>query len=99
MFARFVEIALFLRTISSITSYCWQREKRQANAQIDFIIQQGEQIIPIEVKAGTTGKMQSLHLFLNEKQLEYGIRTSLENFAQYDKIKVYPLYAIGNIFK
>ena len=82
-----------------LSLYCWQREKRQANAQIDFIIQQGEQIIPIEVKAGTTGKMQSLHIFLNEKKLEYGIRTSLENFAQYDKIKVYPLYAIGNIFK
>ena len=79
--------------------YCWQREKRQSSAQIDYLVQQGEQIIPIEVKAGTIGKMQSLHLFLNEKQLENGIRTSLENFARYDKIKVYPLYAIGNIFQ
>ena len=26
-----------------------------------------------------------------------GIRTSLENFIQYDNIRVYPLYAIGNI--
>ena len=32
-------------------------------------------------------------------QKEYGIRTSLENFAEYEKIKVYPLYAIGNILK
>ena len=38
-----------------------------------------------------------MHLFLKEKKSEYGIRTSLENFGQYDKIKVYPLYAIGNI--
>jgi len=40
-----------------------------------------------------------LNLFLKEKQVEYGIRTSLENFSQYDKIRVYPLYAIGNIGK
>ena len=80
-----------------ISLYCWQREKRQANAQIDYLIQHGEQVIPIEVKAGTSGKMQSMHLFLKEKQLEYGIRTSLENFAQYGNIKVYPLYAMGNI--
>jgi len=36
-------------------------------------------------------------VFLKEKNSSYGIRTSLENFAIYDKIKVYPLYAIGNV--
>lgn len=36
-------------------------------------------------------------LFLDEIQAEYGIRTSLENFSEYDKIRVYPLYAIGNL--
>jgi hypothetical protein len=38
-------------------------------------------------------------LFMNEKQSEYGIRTSFENFGRYDKIRVYPLYAIGQIMK
>jgi hypothetical protein len=41
--------------------------------------------------------MQSMWIFLKEKNAEYGVRTSLENFAVYDKIKVYPLYAIGNL--
>jgi predicted AAA+ superfamily ATPase len=82
-----------------ISLYYWQREKPQANAQIDFLIQKHDKIIPIEVKSGTTGKMQSMYLFLKEKQLEYGIRTSLENFARYDKIEVVPLYAIGNVVK
>jgi hypothetical protein len=41
--------------------------------------------------------MQSMHLFLDEKQTEYGIRTSLENFAVYGKIRVVSLYAIGNV--
>ena len=77
--------------------YYWQREQKNNHADVDYVVQQGEKIVPIEVKSGATGKMQSLHLFINEKKSEYGIRTSLENFAQYEKIKVYPLYAIGNI--
>ena len=79
--------------------YYWQREALNSQAEVDYVVQQGEKIIPIEVKSGTTGKMQSLHLFIKEKQSEYGVRTSLENFAQYDKIKVFPLYAIGNLGK
>ena len=39
----------------------------------------------------------SLRLFLAAKHLSKGIRTSLENFSNYDDIIVYPLYAIGNV--
>jgi len=77
--------------------YYWTRENPHSHAEVDYVIQKNEKIIPIEVKSGSSGKMQSMHLFLKEKKSEYGIRTSLENFAQYDKIKVYPLYAIGNV--
>jgi len=77
--------------------YCWVREKKNANAQIDFVIQRGESIIPVEIKSGKHGKMQSMWVFLEEKKLKEGIRSSLENFSVYDKIRVYPLYAIGNI--
>jgi len=77
--------------------YCWLREKRNANAQIDFVVQRGETIVPVEVKSGKQGKMQSMWSFIKEKQSAYGIRTSLENFSKYQQIAVYPLYAIGNI--
>ena len=76
--------------------FYWQREEKNANAEIDFVVQQGMEIVPIEVKSGKQGKMQSMHLFLNEKKSKIGIRTSLENFSVYNKIKVVPLYAIGN---
>ena len=82
--------------------YFWHRESKSSTAEVDFLIQKGDKIIPIEVKSGTTGKMQSLYLFMNEKQSEYGIRTSLENFGEFQnekKIKIYPLYAIENIVK
>jgi predicted AAA+ superfamily ATPase len=82
---------------SSFPLYYWQREKAQAKAQIDFVIQKHDKIIPVEVKSGTIGKMQSMHRFLKEKHCPYGIRTSLENFAKYDNIIVVPLYAIGNV--
>ena len=77
--------------------YFWTREKEKSQAEVDYLIQHSGEIIPIEVKSGKSGKMQSMHLFLAEKQAEYGIRTSLENFATYDSIRVYPLYAIGNV--
>jgi hypothetical protein len=41
--------------------------------------------------------MQSLFLFLREKQQPYGIRCSLENFTTYEQIRVYPLYAVSNL--
>jgi predicted AAA+ superfamily ATPase len=79
--------------------YYWQLDGKNNKAEVDYIIQCGEGIIPIEVKAGTGDNMKSLKLFMDEKKSKYGIRTSLENFAQYDKIKIYPLYAIKNLYK
>lgn len=77
--------------------YCWHREKKDSQAEVDFVIQRNMEIIPIEVKSGTRGSMQSLRVFMEEKHSQYGIRTSLENFSTYDKIKVFPLYAISNV--
>jgi predicted AAA+ superfamily ATPase len=83
--------------------FCWQRSassgSSQSNAQIDFLFQKGSSIISIEVKSGTQGSMQSLRLFMKEKHIERGVRTSLENFRRYEDIDVYPLYAIGNVVK
>jgi len=75
--------------------YYWQREKGGSTAEVDYVIQQDQNIVPIEVKAGTKGAMQSMFLFLAEKQQPYGIRCSMENFGKFQNIKIYPLYAIG----
>jgi predicted AAA+ superfamily ATPase len=90
--------------------YCWQRSTGRSavgaengsslcrgNAQVDFLIQKGSAIVPIEVKSGTQGAMQSLRLFMKEKRIQKGIRTSLENFSHNSDIDTYPLYAIGNL--
>jgi predicted AAA+ superfamily ATPase len=77
--------------------YYWHREAKSSNAEVDYIVQKNQKILPIEVKAGKQGSMQSLRLFMEEKKVKYGIRTSLENFSEYNDIRVYPLYAIGNL--
>lgn len=77
--------------------YFWQREALNSNAEVDYIIQRDERILPIEVKSGRKGSMQSLHLFLKEKKSIYGIRCSSENFGLYDNIRIIPLYAVSNI--
>jgi len=77
--------------------YFWSREKAQSSAQIDYLIQRGSRIIPIEVKSGTQGGMKSLNIFMKEKSISRGIRTSLENFSRKENFDIYPLYAISNL--
>lgn len=79
--------------------YCWHRDKKGSDAEIDYLVQRHNQIWPVEVKSGKSGKMQSLRIFMEQKHSPFGIRTSLENFCEYDNIKVYPLYAAGNIVR
>lgn len=73
--------------------FYWHREAHASNAEIDYILYRGGRIYPIEVKAGTRGTMQSLHLFLKERNYSKGIRLSQENFGTYNNIVTIPLYA------
>jgi len=78
--------------------YYWHREKRGSSAEVDYLIENKGDIIPVEVKSGKSGKMQSMHQFLLEKNKGKGFRLSMENFASFGKIEVIPLYAISNLF-
>lgn len=77
--------------------YYWHRENANGNAEVDYIVQLQENLIPIEVKASNKGAMQSMYQFLKEKNRPLGIRLSLENFSSYQSIEVYPLYAVSNL--
>ena len=58
--------------------YYWVREKKNANAEIDYLYQQYNKIFPVEVKAGKTGSLKSLHVYLLDKKLKTGIRFNLD---------------------
>lgn len=79
--------------------YYWQREKLNSQAEVDYIVQKNSEILPIEVKSGTKGTMQSLFLFMKEKNIPAGIRLSLENHAFYDRVRVFPLYAVSEVYR
>ena len=54
--------------------YYWLREKAASNAEIDYVISRRQKIIPVEVKAGKTGALRSLHQFSIEKNTDFAIR-------------------------
>ena len=71
-------VAQLLRTIEPAyippSLYYWQREKKGSEAEVDFIIQHQNQVIPIEVKAGAKGKLKSLHSFMIKKNKKLAVR-------------------------
>jgi len=58
--------------------FCWSREEKNSNAEIDFIYQHKNKIYPIEVKAGKTGTLKSMQVYLYEKKLKNGIRFNMD---------------------
>ncbi len=88
---------LLANDFNAINLYFWDREQRSSHAEVDYLIQTHEKILPIEVKSGTKGQMQSLHLFLKERNLSGGVRVSLENFTSYGSVVTCPLYAVKRL--
>jgi predicted AAA+ superfamily ATPase len=63
-------------------------------SELDFVLQKGNEIIPIEVKTGTRTKSKSLNLFVAKYKPAYAIRISAKNFGFENGIKSVPLYAV-----
>jgi predicted AAA+ superfamily ATPase len=53
--------------------FYWQREGGRPG-EIDFVIQAGGRIVPVELKAGVSGTMKSLHQFMFDKKLKLALR-------------------------
>lgn len=90
--------------------YYWENIVEGTSSEVDYVIARNMKVMPIECKAGTSGKMKSLRLFMRNKHLAEAYRCSLENFALLEnqdaqdrnsirRIKVNPLYAISNIYQ
>jgi predicted AAA+ superfamily ATPase len=52
----------------------WVREKRQSDAEVDFILPVEGLLVPIEVKSGPTGKLRSLHQFMDRCDHSFAVR-------------------------
>ena len=58
--------------------YYWVREAKNTNAEVDFLYQIGNSIYPVEVKAGKTGTLKSLQIYLAGKKEHTGIRFNID---------------------
>lgn len=52
----------------------WLREGKATNAEVDFVVAFEGQIVPIEVKSGSRGRLRSLHQFAAEKHIRLAVR-------------------------
>ena len=68
--------------------------KNDNTAEVDFVIQRGIDVIPVEVKAGIRVRSKSLGIFMEKYKCPYCIRLSKKNFGFENGIKSIPLYAV-----
>ena len=73
--------------------YYWTNEN--STAEVDFVIQNEEEIVPIEVKSGTNVKSVSFKFFCEKYKPAKAIRTSLADYREEDRMTNLPLYAIN----
>lgn len=74
--------------------YYWVREQAQSSAELDYVWQYENQIIPIEVKAGKTGRLKSLHYFIQEKKWPLGVRFNTDILSIVDEEVKLPYHEV-----
>lgn len=65
---------LSFQTLSLSKLHFWVRQKKQSDAELDFIYPYRGKLVPIEVKSGATGTLKSLQVFMDQSPLKIAIR-------------------------
>lgn len=86
-----------LKTLKNINTYYWTNDRN--SAEIDFLIDNGEDVIPLEVKAEVNLQAKSLKTFREKFNPRISVRTSMADYKKEDWLINLPLYAIGTIDK
>jgi predicted AAA+ superfamily ATPase len=84
-----------LKTIKNLETYYWSSDR--GLAEIDFLLDCGEDIIPIEVKAEVNLQAKSLKTYRDKFQPKLSIRTSMADYKKEDWLINLPLYAFETI--
>ena len=77
--------------------FFWAREARNSSAEVDYLFPCQSRPLPVEVKAGKTGTLRSLHLYLEQYHLPVGIRISSQPLSLVPPLLSVPFYAIRRI--
>lgn len=84
-----------LKTNTKVPIFYWSSEK--GISEVDYIIQLGQNNIPIEVKSNENLQAKSLKTFVQKYDTKLNVRTSMTNYRKEDWLINIPLYMIGNI--
>jgi len=84
-----------IATNDSLPIYYWATDKN--TAEVEFVIQYKNDIIPIEVKSGKSVKSESLNVYRNEFKPACSVRASLKNYGVVDGLYSVPLYMVGGL--
>lgn len=81
---------------AGLTPYYWSNAKTPA--EIDFIVQQGSRVVPIEVKVEENVRARSLSQFIKDNPGLKGLRLSMKGYANQEWMENVPLVAIDAFF-
>jgi len=84
-----------LKTLDTIETYYWTNDR--GSAEIDFVIDNGHEVIPIEVKAETNLKAKSLKTYYEKFSPKTSIRTAMTEYKQEEWLLNLPLWSISVI--
>ena len=85
-----------LRAVGFSPSY-WSNSKTPA--EIDFVVQNGSRIIPIEVKAEENVRARSLSQFIKDNPGLKGLRISMKGYVEQDWMENIPLVCVESYFE
>lgn len=81
-----------LKTIKGLNIYYWTAER--GTAEVDFVIDDGSDVIPVEVKAEVNLQAKSLKVYREKFQPKLSIRTSMADYKKEDWLLNLPLWAV-----
>lgn len=84
-----------LKTIEDLGIYYYTNDR--GSCEVDFVVDMGEQIIPVEVKAEVNLRAKSLKTYREKFSPEIAVRTSMADYKKEEGLVNLPLYAIGQI--
>lgn len=84
-----------LKTIEDLGIYYYTNDR--GSCEVDFVIDTGEQVIPVEVKAEVNLKAKSLQVYKEKYDPEISVRTSMADYKRDDWLVNLPLYAVEEI--
>ncbi len=77
--------------------YYWENTSRSSSAEIDFLVNINQKIVPIEVKSASTGRLKSLRQFMETKEVKLGVKISEAPFSFESNVLTVPFYLVGEL--